>query len=102
VTAPAAPVVDCFEYVNQEILENPGCEEITAMMFNQSEDQAIVLCDIDNDPTTWPEIALHILMPGSTVEPAGPVVIIEEPPVCVSPELEVRTLAPGPLWPPAF
>ncbi|MBT7914343.1 hypothetical protein HN588_10585 [Candidatus Bathyarchaeota archaeon] len=101
VAVPALPD-DCFEYVNQKILERPGCEEITTMMFNSAEDQAVVLCDIDADPVTWPEVALHVLMPGSLVESPGAFLIINEPPVCVSPELEVRTLSPGPLWPPVL
>ncbi len=100
--APTPAPDDCFGYVNQAILESPGCEDITTMVFNAAEDQAIVLCDIDTDPATWPEVILHVLMPGSTVENPGLFLFIDEPPVCASPELEVRTLSPSPLWPPAI
>lgn len=94
--------VDCFAYVNQEILKVTGCENATVMMFNPSEDQAVVLCDLDGNPVTWPDVALHVLMPGSTVESPGDLLIVNEPPVCTSPEVEVRTLSPGPLWPISF
>lgn len=73
--------VNCTDWVELKLKSLPGCYESSYIALNNREDNAVVYCDIDNNPTTPPELAFHITKPGADVDSPGPNVKLTDP-VC--------------------
>jgi len=73
--------VSCTDWVELKLKALPGCYESSYIALNVREDNAVVYCDIDNNPATPPELAFHITKPGADVDSPGPNVKLTDP-VC--------------------
>ena len=85
----ASTQVNCTAWVELKLKALPGCYESSYIALNDRGDNAVVYCDIDNNPTTPPELAFHITKPGADVDSPGPNVKLTGP-ICEGSDGVVR------------
>ena len=82
---------NCTDWVETKLKSLPGCYEMSYIATNERNDNAVVYCDVDNLPSTPPEMAFHIVKPGAEVDSPGGGTTLSEP-VCEGFDGTVRVL----------